>query len=243
MAARKKQESLHSQVSDLIRDKIYGNEWPPGSKIPTEFELMDMLGVSRGTVQKALDTLANEGLIEQIQGKGTFVRKPELQYATGGRFLSFAESLRTQGIEFETDVLKQAVVPASQPVSERLQVALGSDVLKLHRLRHTEKEAIVYQESFVNLTVCPGLEKVDFSMNALFDSMESASKRRIGYSKAQYAARIAGKKRGGLLGVGADAPILNMTMIVFLESNIPVEWVSIWIPSSRYVLSSVMQRL
>lgn len=239
----KKAESLHEVVSDSIRDKIYGNEWPQGTQIPSEYELANEFGVSRSTVQKALLKLSREGLLNREKGRGTFVAKPDLQYATGWRFLSFAESLHLQGIDFQTQVLMNKVLPATQVDAEHLCVSLGSPVLHLHRLRSDQGGPILYQESRVNLSACPGAERVDFSQKPLFDAMETTSERKISYSRARYAARVAGKKRGELLGCDSMMPILNVDMTVHLEDNTVVEWVNIWLPSNKYVLASVMHRV
>ncbi len=242
MAGTKQKESLHNQISDFIRDKIYSNEWSSGEQIPSEFTLMKMFDVSRGTVQKAILTVANEGLLEQIQGKGTFVKKPMLRFSTGGRFLSFAESLRTMGVDFQTDILEQTVMPATKVIAEKLRIEEGANVLKLDRLRRSGDEPLLFQESCINLIACPGIENCDYAQTALFDAVEQASNRAIGYSKARYAARIAGKRRGQLLGIDTYAPVLNMDMVVYLEDNTPTEWVNVWLPSNKYVLASVMQR-
>lgn len=45
---------FYAQVSDYVREKIYSKEWGVDEPIPSEHELMAMLDLSRGTVQKAL---------------------------------------------------------------------------------------------------------------------------------------------------------------------------------------------
>ncbi|WP_054680000.1 FadR/GntR family transcriptional regulator [Microbacterium sp. No. 7] len=57
-----------------LRRKIVSGEWPVGSKIPTEPELMEMLGVGRTTVREAVRSLATLGLLEPAVSRGTFVR-------------------------------------------------------------------------------------------------------------------------------------------------------------------------
>ena len=52
---------------------LQGGEWKPGEAIPSELELAARFKVSQGTVRKAIDELAAEGLLVRRQGKGTFV--------------------------------------------------------------------------------------------------------------------------------------------------------------------------
>ena len=87
---------LYMQVSEWIRENIYKGELGKGDRIPSENQIMEILQVSRGTVKKAVTMLVNEGLLVQVQGKGTFVKKENISYALGEGLLSFAESLENE---------------------------------------------------------------------------------------------------------------------------------------------------
>ena len=52
---------LYVQVSDFVREKIYSKDWGVDEPIPSEHELMGMLHLSRGTVQKGIRQLVDEG--------------------------------------------------------------------------------------------------------------------------------------------------------------------------------------
>lgn len=245
MAAIEKDDSnpLHTQVSDFIRERIYSQEWGVNERIPSEHELMEMLGVSRGTVQKGIKTLADEGLLVQTRGKGTFVTKPVVQHPSGSSLLSFAESLRMQGIDFETKVLGQEIISANRACGEKLQVPENSPVLYLRRVRTVGGEPILYMESRLSLIACPGLERLDYSKRTLFSAVEETSGRKIGFAKVRYGARVAGKERGAVLGCDEKAPVLNIDQIIYLENNVPAEWGNMWLPANKYVISSVLQRM
>lgn len=62
-------------VLEQFREAIEEGLWPPGSQIPTECELAEMLGVGRGVVREALATLKAFGLIVSQPGRGTFVTR------------------------------------------------------------------------------------------------------------------------------------------------------------------------
>jgi DNA-binding FadR family transcriptional regulator len=69
-------------VLDQFRDAIEEGLWPPGSQIPTEGELVELLGVGRGVVREALATLKAFGLIDSRPGRGTFVTHKPSELAT-----------------------------------------------------------------------------------------------------------------------------------------------------------------
>lgn len=70
-------KSVASQVYDQLKHNIINGTWTTGEKIPSENELVKMLGVSRISVREALKQLASLGLLEARQGEGTFVKQLE----------------------------------------------------------------------------------------------------------------------------------------------------------------------
>ncbi|WP_042370046.1 FadR/GntR family transcriptional regulator [Streptacidiphilus neutrinimicus] len=68
-----RREPLADQVIAQLRAQITSGEWPVGSRIPTEAELVEQLGVARNTVREAVRALAHNGLLDIRQGSGTYV--------------------------------------------------------------------------------------------------------------------------------------------------------------------------
>ncbi|MET9864364.1 FadR/GntR family transcriptional regulator [Streptomyces smyrnaeus] len=64
---------LAAQVIATLRQQITSGQWPVGSRIPTEPELVEQLGVARNTVREAVRALAHNGLLDIRQGSGTYV--------------------------------------------------------------------------------------------------------------------------------------------------------------------------
>ncbi|OMC12797.1 GntR family transcriptional regulator [Mycolicibacter heraklionensis] len=65
---------LVDQVIEQIRASVTCGEWPVDTRIPTEPELAEALGVGRNTVREAVRALAHSGILEVRQGDGTYVR-------------------------------------------------------------------------------------------------------------------------------------------------------------------------
>jgi DNA-binding GntR family transcriptional regulator len=66
---------LWRQLADILKAQIESGELPAGRVMPSETRLSQQHGLARGTVVKALDSLEREGLVERIQGRGTFVSR------------------------------------------------------------------------------------------------------------------------------------------------------------------------
>ena len=233
---------LYVQVADYVREKIYSKEWSVDERIPSEHELMAMLHLSRGTVQKGIRSLVEEGLLVQQRGRGTFVIQPVMARPSGNKLHSFAESMNEQGIEYVTRVVEKRIDRANRVCAQNLGIAEGSTFLYLMRVRFVAEQPVMLIESRINLEPCPGLENVDFEREGLFDAVERTSGQSVGDAEMTYSARAAGKRRGRWLECGERSPVLDLDQLVRLEDGTPVEWGSVWLPANRCVISSVRTR-
>ena len=98
-------EPLYVQLAGRIAAEISAGMLPPGSKIPSEVELMATYAVSRITVRQAIQLLSRNGQVIPHRGKGTFVNRPSLQQDLS-TLQGFQEALRSQGVEPETELLE-----------------------------------------------------------------------------------------------------------------------------------------
>lgn len=73
--------SLHARIRAAIEGRIRSGEWPPGTRIPSEHELMEDWGCARATVGKALAALVAEGMVTRNRRAGTVVARPRIHSA------------------------------------------------------------------------------------------------------------------------------------------------------------------
>lgn len=124
-------QSRYGALSAALKRRIVDGEWPPGSALPAEQQLASEHGVALGTLRQALALLAEQGLIERLQGRGTFVRAG----LSGAPMLRF---FRFRGRENEVPtsrVLQIQRQPAPAEAARRLGLPPGEDLLHLLRLR------------------------------------------------------------------------------------------------------------
>src|SRR5690606_27406758 len=72
---------LYQQVKDLLIGRLIGGHWKPGDLLPSEIQLAEELGVSQGTVRKALDEMTAGNLLVRRQGRGTYVAEHDQEHA------------------------------------------------------------------------------------------------------------------------------------------------------------------
>ena len=71
---RAKPLPVYVQISELLARQIRAGHWREGERLPTEADLAGSMAVAVGTLRKALAVLEAEGVLERIQGSGTYVR-------------------------------------------------------------------------------------------------------------------------------------------------------------------------
>jgi DNA-binding FadR family transcriptional regulator len=88
-------QTLVRQVIDELRARLDAGDWPLGTKIPTEPQLVEALGVGRNTVREAVRALVHAGVLECRQGSGTYVVSTDELAGAVTRRLSAAQATET----------------------------------------------------------------------------------------------------------------------------------------------------
>lgn len=74
---RRKTRTLSAELADTLGQRIRNQEYPPGTKLPKEMDIMEEFGVSRTVVREAISHLQAAGMAETRHGIGTFALLPE----------------------------------------------------------------------------------------------------------------------------------------------------------------------
>jgi DNA-binding GntR family transcriptional regulator len=67
-------EPLWQQLADVLRDQVKRGEIKSRQRLPSQADIVETYGVSRGTATRALRVLAGEGVVRFTPGKGYFAR-------------------------------------------------------------------------------------------------------------------------------------------------------------------------
>jgi DNA-binding FadR family transcriptional regulator len=84
--------SVTGDVISQMEAMVVSGEWPIGTRIPPEPELVAALGVGRNSVREAVRALAHTGMLEVRQGDGTWVRAASGLGAALERYVSRADA-------------------------------------------------------------------------------------------------------------------------------------------------------
>jgi len=231
---------LHVQISDRLRELILTGTWPPHHRLPPEHELADALGVARGTLKRGLRTLVAEGMLVQVQGRGTFVTSGALGRTVEHDRLSLADTLRMQGLSSSTVVRRHEVVRATKHVAELLRVPQRSVVTRLARVRLADDVPVAYFVNHLRTDLCPDFTDAQLRRESLYALIEEACGAKVAAGRRTLEARAADADVAELLETRVGTPLQFFEQVTYLDDGRPVEVTEAWIRSDRVKLQLVV---
>ena len=140
-------QSLYHQVLDQLLASISQGEFPPGSQLPSERELMTMIGVGRPSIREALLALQQMGLIRISHGERARVLKPSPETMIAQ--VSSAMNLLLMTSERGLEELKEARLWLEAGMVRRAAEAAGPEDLdrlasSVRRMRDTSGDAAAF---------------------------------------------------------------------------------------------------
>src|ERR1043165_6541613 len=118
---------LYRQVKELLIKRLGDGSWAPGPLLPSEPEIAAGLGVSPGTVRKALDEMSSERLLGRRQGRGTFVASHDEERILFQFFRMVSDSGERRFPE--SRIISVSVAKAGQRAAARLGIAIKESVV------------------------------------------------------------------------------------------------------------------
>jgi len=212
---------LYQQVRDMFVRRIADRSWPPGEALPSEQALAAELGVSQGTVRKALDSLATENLVERRQGKGTFITE-----VTPARSLFKFFRIARPGGERLTPTSEEAATKrrrATRPERKALKLAGNEYVVEITRVRHVDGAPAIRETIAVPAKRFAGLDKRPIP-NTIYALYQSDYGINVLSANEELRAVAAGPDDAKALGVAARTPLLEITRTAFDIDGRPIEW-------------------
>jgi GntR family transcriptional regulator len=200
---------LFAQVETALRERILDNRLAAGDKLPSELELEREFGVSRITVRQALSALHAGGFIQKINGKGSFVTRPNELPRLGG-LTGFYEHMRAQGHEAHGRTLSVRQVAAPAAAAEALGIEPGTTLMTMTTLRLVDDQPLAVGLTYGPPELIEALLREDTEANDVMVLLESRLGFRLRSTHIETSAVRAGKTRARQLGLEEDAPVLRI---------------------------------
>lgn len=214
---------LYMQIKALFVANISDGQWSPGDLIPSEIQLAAQLGVSQGTVRKAITELVENNVLTRKQGRGTFVAYHDTQRALFHFFHIVDE--KGQKVLPDSTTLSCRRKRASRFESAKLQLGVGASVIKIERIRKLNDFPAILETITLSSEHFGELGNVGTCdlPNMLYELYEKKFGITIHSAQEQLRAVAASKHEASLLNLTIGSPLLEIERVAMTLDKVPVE--------------------
>lgn len=163
MTERPARTSKSQAIASEVRRRIVEREWRQGDRIPDEADLAVEFGAARATVNKALQVLADEGILERKRRAGTHVTVNPARRA----MLTIPivrEEIENAGLSYSYRVIALRRSPLPEEAAHRLEMAAGQVLLHLRAVHYADARPYQYEDRWLDPQAVPDMDKVDFRL-------------------------------------------------------------------------------
>jgi GntR family transcriptional regulator len=214
-------EPLYQQVCDLLTRQIASGVWKPNAALPNELDLARELGVSGGTVRKALEKLEAGRLVMRRQGRGTFV----IDQATPEAASRFDRLRQANGdpIAWRAKLLQQAIGEPTPREQATLRIGPGEPVARKRRLLSVASGPFAVEEACLAVSRLPGLVAETLGdWNAL--ALAQPHGVHVNAASEEVRPVPASPEVAAQLCVEAGTMLLRLDRVLFAGEETPIEW-------------------
>lgn len=216
----------YHQIALDIRSRISKQEWEVSQRIPPEIKLAKEYGVSRVTVRQALAELVKDGILERLQGSGTFVSQEpiplihdlSLPHILAGR-------LRQRGLVTSSTLIEAQTFPNPLPqVQKNLQISETTPIAYLKRILLISNKPAALNRSWFADALCPGITKQELIDQSLSKTLQDRYGLVPDYADNWLGVIRGAKETAKLLDAALDMPMILLTSVSYLADGTPLEY-------------------
>lgn len=229
---------LYRQVKDILVKRIADRVWQTGMLIPSETDLAAELGVSQGTVRKALDAMAADNLLVRRQGRGTFVA----EHDDKRMLFQFFKLIPDDGnaIFPESTVLNVQKGFANAAECAAFGLREADEVIRIVRVRSLRDVPLIYETLSLPGTLFAGIERLEQVPNNLYALYDAQYGMKIASAREKLKAVTLGAEPAHALNVMPGTPALQIDRLAIGVNGLPIEWrVSLCLTLELHYLSEL----
>lgn len=161
-SARSNGVARYTEIQRALESAIFSGDWPPGTRVPSEQELLKHYRCSRMTVNKALSALAASGLVVRRRRSGSFVAQ------RGGeknvlQIHDLEEEIQREGKTYRIKLVSRSERKATKRDAARLDVPMSTRILAVTCVHYADGQPLVTEDRLINLDAVPLAAKANFN--------------------------------------------------------------------------------
>ena len=213
---------LYMQVEEQLHERI-SHSGEPNGFVPAEEALMDIFGVSRITVRRAVSGLVEKGLLERKRGVGTRIIRTQM-IEDLGKLRSYTQEVEIEGLEVITKVLEVTSGKPSKEAREALKLGAGQHTVHIKRSRGTNSVFPVglFRSEIPTAT---GMTVDDDFSQSTYELLKRKYSMPVLWAEQEILAANATEEEAQLLCVEDKAAVLTFARITYTVGDLPIEYV------------------
>jgi GntR family histidine utilization transcriptional repressor len=225
------------RIKQHLKGKLESGLWPPGTLMPSEADLVAEFSVSRMTVNRALRELQLEGLVDRIQGVGTFAA--QLHRVSSSLVIrDIHEEIVARGHTHHATIHLAREETASAASAQRLGVEVGARVFHTIIVHYENGVPLQCEDRLVNALCAPNYLSVDFTqMTPTHYLLDVAP---LWEARFSVQAGLATSREAKLLGLKASDPCLIVQRRT-INKVMPITQARLVHPAGRYQIDGVFK--
>lgn len=209
----------YNRVASELRERILSRLIQPQEQLPTEHELSREFEVSRITVRRALDILAEEHLIHRRQGKGSFVSPNPVRRIP--LLIDYARSVRAHAPQLRRELYAWRWTTPPEEAAEELRISSTSTVLFCQRVDVLDGTPVAFDRAYIPRSFAEGLSQEDLAAVEFNEVWPERSGFQIISCKQVVDAVPADEETVEILRIRNSSPVLKGTEIYYTLHNRP----------------------
>lgn len=211
--------SRYGQIAAQLQQKIVTGEWSPGTAIPAESALASEFGIALGTIRQAIAVLVQQGLLERVQGKGTYVRTG-LSGASMMRFFRFRSEADADAAPTavpRSEILSCRSVRLDKAMSGRFGLDTGARGLCISRRRWVDDTPRLLESIWLPLPRCAALQETPVAAwgQLLYPLLQQRCGITVHRAMDEVTFRLLDEQEAGLLSLPPSHPCAMVTRQAF----------------------------
>ncbi len=242
-------KSQYRQVADLLRSSIESGDIAPGTSLPSEPDLAARFGVSRVTVNRAVQLLRGEGLVRVLRGRGTVVRAiPAIRRNSnrryervareeGGARGAFDFEIKRLGLTPRTEIVQLEAVSPPTEAAEILGLDTSEKVLIRKRQMFASDEPVLLATSYIPWGTAEdaGVTQIDTGPGGTYSRLADIGLGPVRFSE-DIRARIPTTEEETFFSLSETQQVFEIVHISWLADGRAVEYRIDVLPTFQWVM-------
>ncbi|MGR3741299.1 GntR family transcriptional regulator [Companilactobacillus sp. DQM5] len=209
---------IYHTIAEQIIDSILNKEFK--TKLPTEAQLMELYGVSRNTIRRAIDVVFQRGLLKRVQGSGYFIndisREGKLVVNLS---MGAGNPIRVKDSKLESKILSFDLITADKQLSKESKIPLGTKLYKIVRLRYLQGDLYCLETAYYVKSVVPYIPK-EVGQRSIFNFVKETYDINVTNSENYMSVTSLDRQQAKHLNKSIGSQELTLTQYNYCKNNV-----------------------